>query len=154
MVENTKANTHNRRREKFKGSSQVEKRPSLLLEIHEVDLIAKEFKSHEKCYRNYARMIYPNENQSTINYKGDFKAVCRVIDYEVLALSKAVSMNVLIDVYGIGRDQHQYRQYLKERILKHYDEKIFFVGPEYHGVQVIISKQCLSEKSFSSRVQF
>ena len=69
-------------------------------------------------------------------------------------LFKAVSINVLIDACGIGRDQHQYRQYLKERIPKLYDEKIFFVRPEYHGVQVIISKQCLSEKSFSSRVQF
>ena len=79
--------------------------------------------------------------------------MCSVIDHEVLSLSKVVSMNVLIDVYGIGRDQHQYRQYLKERILKHCDEKIFFVRPEYHGVQVI-NKQYLSEKSFSSRVQF
>ena len=26
--------------------------------------------------------------------------------------------------------------------------------PEHHGVQVIISRQCLSEKSFSSRVQY
>ena len=60
-------------------------------------------------------------------------------------------MNVLIDVYDIGRDQHQYRKYLKERLLKHYDEKIIFVHPEYHGVQAIISKQCLFEKSFSSR---
>ena len=42
---------------------------------------------------------------------------------------------------------------LKEHILKHYDEMIIFVHPEYHGAQVIISKQCLSEKSFSSCVQ-
>ena len=138
----------------LKEAAKLRKDQALLLEIHEVDLIAKEFKDHEKCYRDYTRIIYPNENQSTINDKGDFKAVCSVIDHEVLSLSKAVSMNVLTDVYGIGRDQHQYRQYLKERILKHYDEKIFFVRPEYHGVQVIISNQCLSEKSFSSHVQF
>ena len=135
-------------------AAKLRKDQALLLEIHEVDLIAKEFKNHEKCYRDYTRIICPNESQSTINDKGDFKAVCSVIDHEVLSLSKEVSMNVLIDVYGIGRDQHQYRQYLQERILKHYDEKIVFLRPEYHGVQVIISKQSLSEKSFSSRVQF
>ena len=62
-----------------------------------------------------------------------------MIEKEVISLSKAVSMNVLIDVYGIGRDQHHYR-YLKEPILKHYDEQIIFLHPEHHGVQVIISR--------------
>ena len=73
-----------------------------------------------------------------------------MIEKEVISLSKAVSINVLIDVYGIERDQHRYRKYLKKRILKHYDEKIIFGRLEYHGVQVIISKQCLSEKSLFS----
>ena len=81
----------------------------MLLGIHEVDLIAKEFKNHEKCYRDYTRILYPNENQSTVIEKGDFKAVYDVIEKEVISLSKAVPMNVSIDVYGIGGDQHQYR---------------------------------------------
>ena len=32
----------------------------MLLEIHEVDPIAKEFKKHDKCYLNYTRLIYEN----------------------------------------------------------------------------------------------
>ena len=128
-------------------AAKLRKDETLLLEIHEVDRIAKELKNHEKCYRDYARILYLNGNQSTVNEKGDFKAVRDVIEKEVISLSKAVSMNVLIDVYGIGRDKHRYRQYLKERILKH-DEKIILVGPEYHGVQVIISKQCLLKNHF------
>ena len=139
----------------LKEATKLRKDETLLLDIPEVHLIAKEFKNHEKCYRDYTRILfYPNKNQSTVNKKGDFKAVCDVIEKEVISLSKAVSMNVSIDLYGIGRDQHQYRQYLKERILKHYDKKVIFVHPEYHGVQLVISKQCLSDKSFSSRVQY
>ena len=48
----------------------------MLLEIHEVDLIAKEFKKHDKCYRNYTRLIYENleheKNPMTFseNYRG------------------------------------------------------------------------------------
>ena len=118
----------------LKEAAKLRKDETLLLEIHEVDLIVKEFKNHEKCYRDYTRILYPNENQSTVNEKGDFKAVCDVIEKEVISLSKVVSMNALIDVYGIGRDQHQCRQYFKERILKHYDEKIIFVRPGYHDV--------------------
>ena len=48
----------------------------MLLEIHEVDLIAKELKKHDKCYRNYTRLIYENleheKNPMTFseNYRG------------------------------------------------------------------------------------
>ena len=134
----------------LKEAAELRKDNKLLLTIKGVDLLAKEFKNHEKCYRDYTRIIYQNENKCTVYEKGDFKAVCDIIDREVISLSKAISMDVIIDVYGIGTDQHQYRQYLKERILKCYGEKIYFVRPEY----VIISKQCISEKCLSSRVQF
>ena len=69
----------------LKEAAKLRKDQALLLEIHEVDLIAKEFKNHEKCYRDYPRIIYPNENQSTINDKGHFKAICSAIDHEVLS---------------------------------------------------------------------
>jgi len=100
---------------------------ALLLQISEVDLVAKEFKNHEKCYRDYTRILYDNtQNVTRINNKGDFAAVCRVIDDEVLRSGKCVSMSLLINVYGIGKDQHQYRSYLKERLTKFYGENICF----------------------------
>ena len=35
----------------------------MLLEILEVGLIAKEFKKHNKCYRDYTRLFYENVEQ-------------------------------------------------------------------------------------------
>ena len=60
----------------FKKAAQLKNDERMLLEIHEVDLIAKEFKKHDKCYRNYTRLIYENLEQEknpmtfSENYRG------------------------------------------------------------------------------------
>ena len=46
----------------LKEAAKLRKDETFLLEIHEVDLISKEFKNHEKCYRDYTRILYPNKN--------------------------------------------------------------------------------------------
>ena len=83
----------------LKLAAEMKNDQTLLLQINGVYLIAKEFKYHEKCYRNYTRILYPNEKHLSINEKGDSKAVCTIIEEEVIALSKAISMNVLIHAY-------------------------------------------------------
>ena len=60
----------------LKKATKLRKDETFLLEIHEVDLVAKEIKDHEKCYHDYTRILYPNENQSTVNEKGHFKDAC------------------------------------------------------------------------------
>ena len=137
----------------LKEAAKLSKDETLSLAIHEVNLIAKEFKNHEKCYRDYTRTLYPNENQSTVNGKGDFKAVCDVIEKEAISLSKAVSMSVLTDVYGIGRDQHQYRQYLKEHILKHYDEKSFSFRVQYSNDFIMKTAASILHNSVKEKIE-
>ena len=53
----------------------------MLLEIHEVDLIAKKFKKHNKCYRDYPRLIYENleQEKKPIYSTGDYDAVVKII---------------------------------------------------------------------------
>ena len=89
-----------------------------------------------------------------VNEKGNFEDVCRLIEDDVIASQKCVSMNVLIDVYGIGKDQHQYRQYFKARLERHFGESICFIAVEYHEVEVVISTGCIHEKTLSSCIEF
>ena len=63
-------------------------------------------------------------------------------------------MNVLIDVYGIGKDQHQYKQYLKAHLERHFGESICFITVEYHEVQIVSSTECIHEKTLSSYIEF
>ena len=63
-------------------------------------------------------------------------------------------MNVFTDVYGIGKDQHQFRQYLKGRLERHFGESICFITVEYHQVQTVISTECIHEKTLSLYIEF
>ena len=47
----------------LKKAARLKSDEGMLLEIHEVDLIAKEFKKHDKCDRDYTRLIYENLEQ-------------------------------------------------------------------------------------------
>ena len=75
--------------------------------INNVCLIAKEFKKHEKCYRDYTRSIYDGKDvlseeiKSSIYNQGDYNKVCRIIDTQIIAERKCLSMESLLQVYGI-----------------------------------------------------
>ena len=93
----------------------------MLLEIHEVDLIAKEFKKHDKCYCDYTRLIYENleQEKNPIYSTGDYDAVVKIIEEQVIRQFKCVSMTVLMTVYGIGDNHAQYRYKLKNKTSKY-----------------------------------
>ena len=61
--------------------AQPENDEGILLEIHEVDLIAKEFEKHNKCYCDYTRLIYENleQEKNPIYSTGDYDAVVKII---------------------------------------------------------------------------
>ena len=135
-------------------AAEMTKDEELLLEIADVDLIAKEFKRHDKCYRDYTRVLYVTKAKTPVNEKGNFEDVCRVIEDDVISSHKCVSMNVLLDIYGIGKNQHQYRKLLKERLENRFGDTISFIKTEYHEVHIVISTECIREKTLSSYVEF
>ena len=57
----------------------------MLLQIHEVDLIAKEFKKHDKCYHDYTRRIYENleQEKNPVYSTGNYDAVVKIIEEQV-----------------------------------------------------------------------
>ena len=82
----------------IKKVAEMIKDKEVLLDITEVDLVAKEFKRHDKCYRDYTRVIFANKIKIPVNEKGNFEDVCRLIEDDIIESQKWVSMNVLIDV--------------------------------------------------------
>ena len=138
----------------IKKAAKMTEDEEFCLEITEVDLVAKEFTRHDRCYCDYIRVLYATKTKTTVNKKGNFENVCHLIEDYVIASQKCVSMNVLIDVYGIGNDQHQYRQYLKSRLERDFGESICFITVDYHEVQIVISTECIHEKTLSSSIEF
>ena len=82
----------------IKKAAEMIEDEEILLDIAEVNLVAKEFKHHDKCYRDYTRVIYANKIKIRVNEKGNFEDVCRLIEDDIIESQKWVSMNVLIDV--------------------------------------------------------
>ena len=86
------------------------------MEIRDQDLIAKEFPKHEKYYRNYTRILYKNEaSEEPVYERGNYESVRRIIEEDVIKFDKRISMKTIIEAYGIGKGQHQYRSMLKNR---------------------------------------
>ena len=52
--------------------------------------LLKSLRTIKNVTRDYTRILYPNENQSTVNEKGHFKAVCDATEKEVISLSNVV----------------------------------------------------------------
>ena len=85
-------------------AAEMKKDEELLLSIRGVDLIAKEFILHMKCYKDYIRVL----SQSAYDEKefprevGDFNAVKNFIQNQVLCNNQAVSITALHRLYKIG----------------------------------------------------
>ena len=58
----------------------------MVLAVNSVDLIAKEFKKHDKCYRDYTRVIYSEfkDQQQSVYDSGNYEAVCKIIADQVI----------------------------------------------------------------------
>ena len=141
--------------EQIKRAAEKRHDDKLLVEIAGQDLIAREFQKHEKCYRDYTRILYSGESKHSCIYEsGDYKAVCEIIKYEVIAYYKCISLETIIEAYEIGKGQKQYRHMLKNRLIETFGDSILFLSPEYHSVQVVISRKCLHEQTLSSSVNF
>ena len=110
----------------------------MLLEITSVDLIAKEFQKHEKCYRNYTR----NKKQEKLQGKsldenvahGNYDAVLSVITDNILERQECLSMETLQTVYGVGVGSRQSRHKLKCRLQKTFGDKLIFLSHHSPGV--------------------
>jgi len=135
------------------------KQQDLYNEISSLDLIAKEFKVHTHCYKNFTRGLSADpklSSSSSTNVSepaystGDFEAVKEHVTNEVIEFGRAVSMKVIHEFYGLGIGDTRYRNKLKQRLQKHFEGKIAFLSPPSENFcEVVVSTSCLEGKDQS-----
>ena len=115
----------------------------MLTDITGKDLIAKEFKKYEKCYQDYTQILYEKDPQKKQIYeKFDYEKVCSTTEEQVIRSNVCTFMKVIMENYGIGQGQHQYKSKLKNQLIKTFHDKTLFLTPE-NNIQVIISRNYL-----------
>ena len=107
----------------LKQAAEANKDQSLFYEIKDIDLIGKEFKYHDSCYKEFKRKkkktpSLSGKEQDTSRYPlyGDFQAVLECIEEKILKKHEAVSMEVLHNIFGLETEDTRYRSKLKSRI--------------------------------------
>ena len=104
-------------------------------------MIAKEFKCHECCYKDFTR----NEKHLTPSLygEGNFEKVKACIEENVLTENQAVSMHILHDLYGLSTDDTRYRSKLNTRIQSEFTDKLHFVLINEITPEVVISTESI-----------
>ena len=135
------------------------KNPAMFAEIHDIDLIAKEFKFHCNCYSKYTygfsssfrESFSPSCSVSASTPNSDpadresnpqsnnFNAVTEYIKCNILMSRQAVSIKVLHGIYGGDVNDTRYRAKLKKRILAEFPETLIFFQPRHNIPEVVIS---------------
>ena len=81
-----------------------DKHPGLDGRIKDEDLIAKEFRYHSHCYRNFTRGEIAYDKKGTYE-TGDFDTVSEFITTEVIERGRVVSLNEIHSLYGLQVDK-------------------------------------------------
>lgn len=129
----------------------------MLLEITDIDLIAKEFQKHEKCYRDYTRNKKTENVEGNLDENfahGNYDAVLSIVRDNILERQQCISMETLQTVYGIGVGSRQSRHKLKYRLQQTFEDRLIFLSQDYHSPAVVISKECLQTQTMSKTLQF
>ena len=80
--------------EQIKKAAEKRNDEQMLMEIRDQDLIAKEFRKHEKCYRDYTRILYKNEpSEEPVYDRGNYESVRRIIEEDVIKYNKCSDCN-------------------------------------------------------------
>ena len=128
----------------IKDAAEAKEDQKLFFEIKELDPIAKEFKCHDACYRDYTRkrdkVENGNESHNDSQETGNFEAVVKCIEDKIIGQNQAISMSVLHDLYKLHSGDTRYRSKLKNRIQSAYQEKLLFLRLDQKMAEVVSSE--------------
>ena len=129
----------------IKDAAEAKEDQKLFFGIKDLDLIAKEFKYHDACYREYTRKSDKaqkrNESHGDIQQTGNFEAVVKCIADKVIGQNQAISMSALHDLYQLHTGDTRYRSKLKNRIQSAYPEKLLFLRLDQKMAEVVVSSE-------------
>jgi len=135
--------------EKIKESAKnKDKYSSLFTEICDKDLIAAEFKCHNRCRIELIRsekLLPLNVNEQNI---GNFKELTNYIDYHILQMNQVLCMDAALNIYTKDFDTpdidlpatiRKRRSRLKEKLLMYYGNAIFILSTKSDLPNIIIN---------------
>ena len=125
----------------------------MLTAVNGVDLVAKEFKKHSKCYNMYTKVLSSvlqcdkRSNNNTCDEVDVYVSVVKpFVDKTVIVEGKCIPLDILLELSKINKDA-QKRKVLKRRLQRTYKVDIFFLSAEQNQGQFICSKKSMNEIS-------
>ena len=110
-----------------------------------MDLIAKEFKYHDVCHREFTRKKDVTHKKrkplEDVRDTENFEVVAKCVEEKILNKNQAVSMTVLHGLYGFHPEDARYRGKLKARIQTAYPEKLLFLSLRQNTAEVVVSTE-------------
>ena len=77
--------------------------------------------------------------------KGDFNTAKEYILKHILLEEKAVSMNVLQEIYGVGMEEKRYQGKLKKGIEDQFSDQLIFITAKINNPEVVIGNQVFQD---------
>ena len=112
---------------------------------------------HSNCYKEYTRVCskqslggvsslsvdedIENETRTANNYK----TVCSFIVNHLIGGHKSVSIKVVTEMYGFGKEDSRLCSKVKQKIENEFGDKIVFVSIAYHEPQIVVSRSVLED---------
>ena len=131
----------------LKRAAELQNDEEMLLAITDQDLIAREFKMHPQCYKEYTRVcskqstranqpevsnVNEDETSTSQKTKTNFESVCAFVQQHVIDGNQSISLKVLTDIYGFDKEDSRLRAKVKKRLEQAFAEKIVFVPRRVH----------------------
>ena len=138
--------------EKLQEAAQAKNDESLLLQVLDTDLVAKEAHYHKSCYREYTRQIpaqkLTNETCGRpFEYKESFDRYCvNVIEKRIIEGGEVLRMNELNRIFktelksDFNRDVIYRNQQLKSRLQNRYPGLIFLKNKSVNACELVLSE--------------
>lgn len=144
--------------EQVKKAATLQHDEVMLLIVANEDLIAREFKMHERCYRDYTRICTKETAQtSTAASNNDdddsdsrFQRLCEFVEHHVIDGEQSVSIKLLTEVYGLDQEDCRLRGKVKQKLMQEFEDKLLFVTVLNNEAQVVLSKNVLTNTKKSS----
>ena len=116
----------------------------LFFAIKDMDLIAKEFKYHDFCYKDFTRKETSSEKQKQVaSTQGNFDAVVACIEDRVIAQNEAISIAAIHEIFGVHPKDTRYRSKLKSKLQSKFRDQLLFLHVDGKTPEVVINSECI-----------
>ena len=128
--------------EKFRKAVVAKQVKEMMDAIDGVDIMLKNFRKHESCWRQYVSVLRKVEKVKT---EDPYYVVRMAIQETVLGRKICMSLDTLLELLGITKHDASTRKVMKKWVKRNFEHEVMFLSGEEKKGQLIISKTCLDD---------